>query len=64
MTVDYHIGMQRYLQKTIWSQMSDQEFRPVYDEWWTSFICEEVDEELKMVFRYEAIRGFSSGIRT
>ena len=41
--------------------MSDEEFRPVYDECCTTFICEEVDEELKMVFRYETIWGFSSG---
>jgi hypothetical protein len=35
-------------------KMSDEEFRPVYDEWCTSFYHEEVDdEELKMVFRYK-----------
>jgi hypothetical protein len=33
--------------------MSDEEFRPVYEEWCTSFYHEEGDdEELKMVFRY------------
>ena len=34
-------------------KMSDEEFRPAYNEWCTSFICEEVDDELKMVFRYK-----------
>ena len=63
MTVDYHIVMQKIFAKGyLGRKMSDEEFRPAYNEWWMSFICEEVDDELKMVFRYKRPFGdFRSG---
>ena len=33
--------------------MSDEELRPAYNQSCISFILEEVDDELKMVFRYK-----------